>query len=86
MRHAVARIFKEEGLTAYWRGHVPGQGLSILYGAISIGLYQTTWYYSEHKGLGFSNTRTKSVVADLLIGTGAAVPATVLLNHDRDTA
>ena len=65
-------------MTAYWRGHVPGQGLSILYGAISIGLYQTIWYYTEHKGFGFSNTRTKSAVADLLIGTGAAVPATVL--------
>lgn len=78
LRHTIVSIFKEEGLTAYWKGHVPGQGLSILYGAISIGLYQTIWYYSERKGFGFSNTRTKSAAADLLIGSGSAVPATVL--------
>ena len=78
LRHAVFRIFKEEGVKAYWKGHVPGQGLSILYGAISVGIYQTLWHHSEKGGYNLSSSRTKLAVTDILIGSFAAVPATVI--------
>ena len=77
-RHAVLRILKEEGIRAYWKGHVPGQGLSFLYGAISVGLYQSLWHYSERKGYNLSSSKTKLAVTDIVIGTCAAVPATAV--------
>lgn len=77
MRHGFLCILREEGVFAYWRGHVPGQALSILYGAISVGLYQTIWHYTEEKRLNLSSTKMKKTVSDLLIGTCAGIPATI---------
>ena len=78
MKHAISQIYREEGVKAYWRGHVPGQGLSIAYGAISVGIYQTLWHYSERKGFNLSSSKTKLAASDILIGTFAAIPATIL--------
>ena len=78
LRHAMTRILKEEGIRAYWKGHVPGQGLSILYGGISVGLYQSAWHYSELHGFNLSHSKTKSGLTDLVIGSCAAVPATII--------
>ena len=78
LRHAMTNILKEEGIRAYWKGHVPGQGLSILYGAISVGIYQSAWHYTEKQGFNLSKSKTKSGLTDIVIGSFAAVPATII--------
>jgi len=78
IRHALCSIMKEEGIFAFWKGHMPGQCLSFLYGSINIGLYQTLWQSS------FLNSKTKSskkldlTLTDMLVGTLAAMPATLI--------
>ncbi|XP_023724089.1 mitochondrial thiamine pyrophosphate carrier isoform X4 [Cryptotermes secundus] len=49
---AAHRIVKEEGFSALWKGHVPAQVLSIVYGVVQFAsfevLTQQTWYLLPH--------------------------------------
>lgn len=42
LRQALSLMIKEEGPTALWKGHVPAQALSILYGAVYFGTIELT--------------------------------------------
>eukprot|EP00729_Bicosta_minor_P004267 gene4267-23017_t len=37
--HAASTMLKEEGVSAFWKGHAAGQLLSISYGAVQFGMY-----------------------------------------------
>lgn len=78
IRHALCCILKEEGVFAYWKGHVPGQYLSILYGSINIGIYQTLWSSSYLKSQTRSSDKFQLMLSDVLVGTLSAMPATVI--------
>lgn len=78
IRHAMYSIMKEEGIFAYWKGHIPGQYLSLLYGSINIGLYQTLWQSSFLDSKVKSSTKLDLILSDICFGTLAAMPATLI--------
>ena len=69
---AVARdILKYEGITAFWKGNIPAEGLYLSYGAVQFLAYRSTNEVIDKLGDGKVPGSVKSFVAGALAGTAA---------------
>ncbi|KAF4519831.1 hypothetical protein B566_EDAN006845 [Ephemera danica] len=69
---AVRSVFVEEGLTALWKGHVPAQALSLIYGAVQFSTFERlTRLASEHQ------YHVTSPGVHFICGAGAGIAASV---------
>lgn len=72
MIQAVNVIWREEGITAFWKGHVPAQYLSILFGICQFWTFE---YTTQHLWLRTSMMQEHPTSANLLAGAVAGVSA-----------
>ncbi|XP_066589264.1 mitochondrial thiamine pyrophosphate carrier-like [Prorops nasuta] len=71
---AILLIYKEEGVTAFWKGHVPAQYLSIVYGMSQFYSYNILLKTSENSVL----LQKWKHVGQFISGAGAGFFATVV--------
>ncbi|KAL3983193.1 Mitochondrial carrier family protein [Acanthocheilonema viteae] len=68
---ACSRIYKNEGLVAFWKGHVPAQGLSAVYGIVQFATFEFLTEQAVHYPLANENRRVTDIVCGALAGCGA---------------
>lgn len=78
---ACKTIWKEEGLVGFWKGHVPGQVLSIMYGVAQFWAYEECKDYAKrlqiyHHNENLANFACGSIAGGL--GTIVVTPADVI--------
>ncbi|KAM7533153.1 hypothetical protein Aperf_G00000121062 [Anoplocephala perfoliata] len=69
--HAISRIVKEEGVGALWKGHIPGQVLSIIFTSSEFFFFHmfTDWYVPHFQF-------ERSALNDTIAGAGAGAIST----------
>ncbi|KAF6768758.1 hypothetical protein AHF37_09281 [Paragonimus kellicotti] len=70
---AFERILKEEGLTAFWKGHVPGQLLSMTFCGVEFAVF---YGLSALPSTELQDNQSHSAHRDLLYGVAAGTVAT----------
>ncbi|XP_054134614.1 mitochondrial thiamine pyrophosphate carrier [Melozone crissalis] len=73
MLQAVQRIFREEGLTAFWKGHVPAQILSVGFGAVQFMTFESLTELMHN----FTSFKAQDSLVHLVCGGLAACTASV---------
>ncbi|XP_038012810.1 mitochondrial thiamine pyrophosphate carrier isoform X3 [Motacilla alba alba] len=77
---AVQRIFREEGLTAFWKGHVPAQFLSVGFGAVQFMTFESLTELMHN----VTSFKARDSFVHLVCGGLAACTASVAV-HPVDT-
>ncbi|VDN02303.1 unnamed protein product [Thelazia callipaeda] len=73
---ALSRIYKEEGLTAFWKGHVPAQGVSLTYGLIQFTLFEFLTEQTLHiPCTAKKNRKLTDIICGALAGSMAGTAA-----------
>ncbi|KAK6111567.1 Mitochondrial carrier family protein [Brugia pahangi] len=70
---ACSRIYKDEGLVAFWKGHVPAQGLSAVYGIVQFATFEFLTEQATQYPLANENRRITDIICGALAGCGAMV-------------
>lgn len=73
---AVKLMYKEEGVRVFWKGHLPAQGLSILYGISQFWFYEQINFSSRHIKI-FEN---RPDLRHFICGAAAGSFATIIAN------
>lgn len=68
MSQACATIFKEEGLTGFWKGHMPGQLLSIVYGVAQFWAFEECKDQAKRMNLYHQNANIANFVCGSIAG------------------
>ena len=69
MLQTVKMIFKEERIRGFWKGHIPGQVQSIIFGFGRVLLYDTSNQYLKHFEFFNNHSKTRHFVAGGFSGT-----------------
>lgn len=77
MLHATATIFKEEGVTSFWKGHMPAQYLSIAYGTAQFSSFEFLTKLSHRAGT-WTTDPTFKPVTHFIVGGLAGVTGTLV--------
>lgn len=81
MYQAISTIAKEEGASAFWKGHTPAQGLSIMYGIVQFWGYEQLKGQAKQMNLYHSNKNLANFICGGLagaLGTAVTTPLDVI--------
>lgn len=73
MTQATKLIIQEEGFAALWKGHVPAQVLSVLYGVVQFGVYESLKEQADHIKPGTAKSPTTNFLSGAVSGCTATV-------------
>ncbi|ELT96754.1 hypothetical protein CAPTEDRAFT_101463 [Capitella teleta] len=76
IRQATGRIYREEGLRAFWRGHSPAQCLSVTYGIVQFSSFETMTRVIYENLPGYFSSEIK-VFTHFVCGGFSGVAATI---------
>lgn len=72
---AIVLIFREEGISAFWKGHVPAQGLSAVYGLVQFTSFELLTQKSKEYAAANRNRGATDFVCGAVAGCSAMMSA-----------
>lgn len=68
MHQAVRTIYKEEGIIGFWKGHMPGQLLSIVYGVAQFWAFEECKDHAKRLNLYHNNENLANFICGSMAG------------------
>lgn len=73
MTQATQLIIQEEGFLALWKGHVPAQVLSVMYGVVQFAVFEALKEQADHIKPGLAKSTTTNFLSGAISGCTATV-------------